>query len=55
MKINIKEQLLQEDVVQHLKDNWGKYALGAGVVGTGLLVNNGTIPTTIEHPSIRPQ
>lgn len=34
MKIQIKKQLLQEGVVDHLKRNWGKYALGVGAAGS---------------------
>jgi len=57
MKINIKNQLIQEGIVQHLKDNWGKYTvLGAGA-GTVAAYNNGMIPTikktvVIQQPQV---
>lgn len=40
MRYNIKEMLIQEGVVDHLKRNWGKYALGAGAAGLGAAYGN---------------
>lgn len=34
MKIEIKRHLIQEGVIDHLKNNWGKYAAAAAAAGT---------------------
>ncbi len=41
MKIKIKKILIEEGVVDHLKNNWGKYATGAGAVGAFSAASNG--------------
>ncbi len=35
MKIEIKKTLMEEGIVDHVKNNWGKYAGGVGAAGLG--------------------
>ncbi len=39
-KYNIKQYLMEEGIVDHVKNNYGKYLAGAGVIGAGVLGGN---------------
>ena len=45
---NIKQQLIQEGVVDHMRNNWKKYAVDASLIGTGVLMLNGDVGEAID-------
>jgi len=51
-RYNIKQYLVEEGVVDHVKNNYGKYLAGAGALGVGAIYANGDVSQAIDDARI---